>query len=189
VVPAKLRLVSMLAFLQHECFNAKGKVRVVPKALVVCLRLVTVCAHLFTEENTHTHTHTHAHTHTQTHSHSNSLTLARSLTRSPHHAHLTSHPQGILFFSTRDAVKFFEVLLKSAGGDDGPQPLGDLPVFFLHGGALQQERTKAYLSFCKAPTGLLCCTDVAARGLDMPKVRAVCVCSCVMAARLMRQYK
>jgi ATP-dependent RNA helicase DDX31/DBP7 len=53
-------------------------------------------------------------------------------------------------------------------GKEGP--LGDAPVFFLHGGATQQERTKAFFAFCKTAHGVLFCTDVAARGLDMPKV-------------------
>eukprot|EP00047_Mylnosiga_fluctuans_P005888 m.243399 g.243399 ORF g.243399 m.243399 type:complete len:735 (-) comp14233_c0_seq1:218-2422(-) len=103
VVPAKQRLVALLAFLQAECVRSEGK--------------------------------------------------------------------AIVFFSTRDAVRYFELLLAAAAKDTGPRPLGDLPLFYLHGGAAQQERTRAYFAFCKATKGVLFCTDVAARGLDMPMVK------------------
>ena len=66
--------------------------------------------------------------------------------------------------------------------------LGDTPLFFLQGGAAQADRLKAFTSFCKAETGVLFCTDVAARGLDLPKVGGIeiirniaclCVCDCL----------
>jgi ATP-dependent RNA helicase DDX18/HAS1 len=34
----------------------------------------------------------------------------------------------------------------------------------------QQKRTNTFFEFCNAPAGHLLCTDVAARGLDIPKV-------------------
>lgn len=34
----------------------------------------------------------------------------------------------------------------------------------------QQKRTNTFFEFCNAPSGTLLCTDVAARGLDIPKV-------------------
>ena len=34
----------------------------------------------------------------------------------------------------------------------------------------QQKRTSTFLEFCQASEGVLLCTDVAARGLDIPEV-------------------
>ena len=34
----------------------------------------------------------------------------------------------------------------------------------------QQKRTSTFLEFCEAQKGTLLCTDVAARGLDIPEV-------------------
>ena len=56
---------------------------------------------------------------------------------------------------------------------DEDKMLGALPLFYLHGGLTQQQRTKAYLDFCHTQKGALFCTDVAARGLDLPKVSVV----------------
>ena len=59
-------------------------------------------------------------------------------------------------------------------GDDHdfpePSPLGDMDLFFLHGGMSQQERTRVFVDFSKAKRGLLFCTDVASRGLHLPRV-------------------
>ena len=46
----------------------------------------------------------------------------------------------------------------------------DVPVLDLHGKQKQQRRTSTFFEFCNAPAGVLLCTDVAARGLDIPKV-------------------
>ena len=40
----------------------------------------------------------------------------------------------------------------------------------IHGKQKQQKRTTTFFEFCKAKTGILLCTDVAARGLDIPDV-------------------
>jgi ATP-dependent RNA helicase DDX18/HAS1 len=40
----------------------------------------------------------------------------------------------------------------------------------IHGKQKQQKRTTTFFQFCKADKGILLCTDVAARGLDIPKV-------------------
>jgi ATP-dependent RNA helicase DDX18/HAS1 len=46
----------------------------------------------------------------------------------------------------------------------------DLPVLALHGKQKQQKRTNTFFEFCNAEQGTLICTDVAARGLDIPAV-------------------
>ncbi|KAI8372879.1 P-loop containing nucleoside triphosphate hydrolase protein [Radiomyces spectabilis] len=48
--------------------------------------------------------------------------------------------------------------------------LGEVPVFRLHGDLEQQVRTETFSEFSKASAGVLLCTDVAARGLDLPNV-------------------
>jgi len=46
----------------------------------------------------------------------------------------------------------------------------DVPVLDLHGKQKQQKRTTTFFEFCNADSGTLLCTDVAARGLDIPRV-------------------
>jgi ATP-dependent RNA helicase DDX31/DBP7 len=46
----------------------------------------------------------------------------------------------------------------------------ECPLYRLHGNVPQRIRQQVYKSFCKAERGVLFCTDVAARGLDLPKV-------------------
>ena len=40
----------------------------------------------------------------------------------------------------------------------------------IHGKQKQQKRTTSFFQFCKEDKGILLCTDVAARGLDIPAV-------------------
>ena len=40
----------------------------------------------------------------------------------------------------------------------------------LQGKQKQQKRTNTFFEFCNAESGILLCTDVAARGLDIPRV-------------------
>jgi len=54
--------------------------------------------------------------------------------------------------------------------DGERQPLLDTQLWKLHGNMPQKIRTATYFEFCKASEGILFCTDVAARGLDMPAV-------------------
>lgn len=42
--------------------------------------------------------------------------------------------------------------------------------FFIQGKQKQNKRTTTFFQFCNVQTGTLFCTDVAARGLDIPKV-------------------
>ena len=39
--------------------------------------------------------------------------------------------------------------------------------------AMQAERTKTFLEFSRSPSGVLLCTDVAARGLDFSGVSVI----------------
>lgn len=66
----------------------------------------------------------------------------------------------IVFFSSCASVKFHAELLNYI----------DVPVYDLHGQQKQQKRTTTFFEFCKATTGILLTTDVAARGLDIPLV-------------------
>jgi ATP-dependent RNA helicase DDX18/HAS1 len=63
----------------------------------------------------------------------------------------------IVFFSSCACVKYHAELLNYI----------DLPVLDLHGKQKQQKRTNTFFEFCNAKQGILICTDVAARGLDV----------------------
>jgi len=75
---------------------------------------------------------------------------------------LKKHPKKkiIVFFSSCNCVKYYAELLNYI----------DLPVLDLHGKQKQQKRTNTFFEFCNATHGTLICTDVAARGLDIPAV-------------------
>lgn len=66
----------------------------------------------------------------------------------------------VVFFSSCNSVKYHAELLNYI----------DVPVMDLHGKQKQQKRTNTFFEFCNAKTGILLCTDVAARGLDIPEV-------------------
>lgn len=75
---------------------------------------------------------------------------------------LKRHPKKkiIVFFSSCNSTKYHAELLNYI----------DLPVLELHGKQKQQKRTNTFFEFCNAKQGTLICTDVAARGLDIPQV-------------------
>ncbi|KAF8624883.1 hypothetical protein AX15_005752 [Amanita polypyramis BW_CC] len=66
----------------------------------------------------------------------------------------------IVFFSSCNSVKYHSELLNYI----------DVPVLDLHGKQKQQKRTNTFFEFINAESGILLCTDVAARGLDIPRV-------------------
>ncbi|CAH2261070.1 probable ATP-dependent RNA helicase pitchoune [Pararge aegeria] len=66
----------------------------------------------------------------------------------------------MVFLSTCMSVKFHNELFNYI----------DLPVMSIHGKQQQSKRTTTFFQFCNAETGILLCTDVAARGLDIPAV-------------------
>jgi ATP-dependent RNA helicase DDX18/HAS1 len=66
----------------------------------------------------------------------------------------------MVFFSSCNSVKYHSELLNYI----------DIPVMDIHGRQKQVKRTTTFFQFCKNDTGTLLCTDVAARGLDIPHV-------------------
>ncbi|KAB1212704.1 DEAD-box ATP-dependent RNA helicase 27 [Morella rubra] len=66
----------------------------------------------------------------------------------------------MVFFSSCHSVKFHSELLRYIQVD----------CLDIHGKQKQLKRTTTFFSFCKAEKGILLCTDVAARGLDIPDV-------------------
>ncbi|OAF68756.1 hypothetical protein A3Q56_03489 [Intoshia linei] len=66
----------------------------------------------------------------------------------------------LVFFSSCMSVKFHNELLNYI----------DIPVSSIHGKQKQSKRTQTFFNFTKATEGILLCTDVAARGLDMPAI-------------------
>lgn len=54
--------------------------------------------------------------------------------------------------------------------DESDPSLIDIEFFKLHGNMAQKDRTDVFKSFRSATSGVLLCTDVAARGLDLPHV-------------------
>ena len=67
---------------------------------------------------------------------------------------------GRVFFSSCNSVQFHAELLNYI----------DIPVMSIHGKQKQQRRTAVFFEFVNAEKGVLLCTDVAARGLDIPTV-------------------
>ncbi|ORY72989.1 DEAD-domain-containing protein, partial [Neocallimastix californiae] len=47
------------------------------------------------------------------------------------------------------------------------------PIYKLYGNLPQAERTRIFMEYSKADNGILLCTDVAARGLDLPDVNQI----------------
>ncbi|KAL3315727.1 ATP-dependent RNA helicase ddx18 [Cichlidogyrus casuarinus] len=68
--------------------------------------------------------------------------------------------KNMVFMSSCMEVKFYYELLNYI----------DMPVMAIHGRQKQAKRTTSFLSFIKEPVATLLCTDVGARGLDIPKV-------------------
>lgn len=66
----------------------------------------------------------------------------------------------MVFFSSCKSVKYHHELLNYI----------DLPVSCIHGKQKQTKRTQSFFQFCNAKEAILLCTDVAARGLDIPQV-------------------
>ncbi|NWS10072.1 DDX31 helicase, partial [Pachyramphus minor] len=95
------------------------------------------------------------------------------------------HHKMIIFFSSCEQVEFYYDLLVKvlAGGPQLEQPGHSSPssvslqFLRLHGDMEQEERTEVFQEFLKSKTGVLLCTDVAARGLDLPQVTWIVQCN------------
>nr|XP_031840983.1 probable ATP-dependent RNA helicase DDX31 [Nomia melanderi] len=85
----------------------------------------------------------------------------------------------LIFMATQDMVDYHTEILSSVltkpvdDEDEDSDPLVDVEFFRLHGNMTQKERTDVFKTFRLARSGVLLCTDVAARGLDLPKVDCV----------------
>ncbi|GAA0168295.1 RNA helicase [Lithospermum erythrorhizon] len=66
----------------------------------------------------------------------------------------------MVFFSSCNSVKFHSELLRYI----------QIDCDAIHGKQKQQKRSSTFFDFIKAKKGILLCTDVAARGLDIPAV-------------------
>ncbi|XP_014774315.1 uncharacterized protein LOC106872015 isoform X1 [Octopus bimaculoides] len=66
----------------------------------------------------------------------------------------------MVFFSSCMSVKFHHDLFNYI----------DLPVMSIHGKQKQNKRTQTFFQFVNSKEAILLCTDVAARGLDIPEV-------------------
>ncbi|KAJ3440167.1 atp-dependent RNA helicase ddx18 [Anaeramoeba flamelloides] len=66
----------------------------------------------------------------------------------------------IVFFSSVNSVKYHHELLKYL----------DVDAMFLHGKQKQKVRTNTFNNFVQATEGILLCTNIAARGLDIPEI-------------------
>ncbi|KAF7687543.1 probable ATP-dependent RNA helicase DDX31 [Silurus meridionalis] len=79
----------------------------------------------------------------------------------------------IVFISSCEAVEFLITLLSTVlCGKSSTENKQQLSINFLrlHGNMEQEERTEVFQEFSQSKTGVLLCTDVAARGLDLPQV-------------------
>lgn len=94
------------------------------------------------------------------------VTLAAFLLWKNHSEDLTA-AKVIVFLSSRDSVDFHCDLFKECLHSHSK---ARLTFFKLHGSMSQSERTSVFKTFSDAETGILFCTDVAARGLDLPHV-------------------
>jgi superfamily II DNA/RNA helicase len=74
------------------------------------------------------------------------------------------HSKIIIFLLTCAHVDYYARLLPQLPA------LSGLKIEALHGKMVQKKRTKTYETFAGVPEGVLLCTDVTARGIDIPDV-------------------
>ncbi|CAB1320264.1 unnamed protein product [Coregonus sp. 'balchen'] len=90
----------------------------------------------------------------------------------------------IVFVSSCEAVEFLLILFNAVLC--GPKAKQQPPLSFLrlHGNMKQEERTEVFQEFSLCKTGILLCTDVAARGLDLPQVTWIVQSTCTALGEL-----
>ncbi|XP_076587685.1 ATP-dependent DNA helicase DDX31 isoform X2 [Chaetodon auriga] len=76
----------------------------------------------------------------------------------------------IVFISSCEAVEFLHSLFTSVLSGPSTNHKPRLSFLRLHGNMKQEERSEVFRQFSVSPSGVLLCTDVAARGLDLPQV-------------------
>ncbi|KAG8066929.1 hypothetical protein GUJ93_ZPchr0005g15594 [Zizania palustris] len=86
----------------------------------------------------------------------------------------------VVFLSTCDSVDFHHTVLNQLEWTSGlqldmdkKQKFLNCKVFRLHGNMDQDDRKKSFLGFSSEKSAILVSTDVAARGLDFPKVKCI----------------
>eukprot|EP00475_Leptophrys_vorax_P002079 TRINITY_DN11182_c1_g1_i3.p1 TRINITY_DN11182_c1_g1~~TRINITY_DN11182_c1_g1_i3.p1 ORF type:complete len:525 (-),score=147.75 TRINITY_DN11182_c1_g1_i3:27-1601(-) len=72
--------------------------------------------------------------------------------------------KAIVFMTACAEVEYYHALLQEAN------VFPDADLHMLHGSLPQVDRTQIFLKFCSAKSGVLLCTNVAARGLDLPEI-------------------
>ncbi|KAM9360960.1 ATP-dependent DNA helicase DDX31 [Symphorus nematophorus] len=76
----------------------------------------------------------------------------------------------IVFVSSCEVVEFLHSILTSVLSGPSTNQKPRLSFLRLHGNMKQEERSEVFQQFSVSPCGVLLCTDVAARGLDLPQV-------------------
>ncbi|KAK6636924.1 hypothetical protein RUM43_010588 [Polyplax serrata] len=97
------------------------------------------------------------------------------------HSRAGQQKKVLVFVGTQDMVDYYTELLSVVfgTGDEGNQlddedmfhfSTSGVELFKLHGNMKQSDRTEVFKTYRKSALGVLLCTDVAARGLDLPEV-------------------
>ncbi|XP_060894146.1 probable ATP-dependent RNA helicase DDX31 [Labrus mixtus] len=76
----------------------------------------------------------------------------------------------VIFVSSCEAVEFLHSLFNSVLSGPSTNNKPKLSFMRLHGNMKQEERSDVFQQFSVSKSGVLFCTDVAARGLDLPAV-------------------
>ena len=83
----------------------------------------------------------------------------------------------IVFFSSKSSTELHNTLLSNEIVEE-EMASAKPDVYKLHGDMKQSERNDVFRKFKKCKKGILLCTDVAARGLDLPHVNWIIQYSC-----------